>query len=117
MKILREYPKTVATLVETLVKLPKELDVIVILNIYEISKNLPEDLLKQQQSILLETFPVIYINRFHLSDHRLKTLARKAFTHLTQFVPNLIELSTQKILTLILGWLDSSSYDDRVAAA
>jgi hypothetical protein len=49
MKILREYPKTVASLVEALVKLPKELDVIVILNIYEISKNLPEEILRQQQ--------------------------------------------------------------------
>lgn len=48
MKILKEYPKTVAQLIEQLVKLPRELDIIVCLNIYEISKNFPEDMLKTE---------------------------------------------------------------------
>ena len=46
MKILREYPKTVASLIDQIVKLPRELDIIKCLNLYEISKNLPEDMLK-----------------------------------------------------------------------
>ena len=46
MKILKEYPKTIGQLIEQLVKLPRELDVIVCLNIYEIAKNLPEEMLK-----------------------------------------------------------------------
>ncbi len=51
MKILKEYPKTISQLIETLVSLPKELDILVCLNIYEISKNLPEDTLKTQSFI------------------------------------------------------------------
>jgi hypothetical protein len=46
MKILKEYPKTVAQLVEMIVKLPHELDIVISLNIYEIAKNLPEEMLR-----------------------------------------------------------------------
>jgi hypothetical protein len=35
-----------AQLIESLVALPRELDIIVCLNIYEIAKNLPEEMLK-----------------------------------------------------------------------
>ena len=48
IKILKDYPKTLAQLIETLVSLPRELDIIVCLNIYEISKNIPEEMLKTQ---------------------------------------------------------------------
>ena len=46
MKILKEYPKMVAQLVEMIVKLPHELDIVISLNIYEIAKNLPEEMLR-----------------------------------------------------------------------
>jgi hypothetical protein len=68
------------------VKLPRELDVIVALNIYEISKNLPEDMLKSQ-SIIQPAYPIIYVNRFQANDHRLKALCKKAHTYLTDFIP------------------------------
>ena len=48
IKILKDYPKTLAQLIETLVALPRDLDIIVCLNIYEISKNIPEEMLKTQ---------------------------------------------------------------------
>ena len=46
MKILGEFPKTIVTLIEMLVNLPRELDYVICINIYEIAKNLPEDMLK-----------------------------------------------------------------------
>lgn len=48
VKIIRPYPKSLSTLFETLLTLPKELDVIVILNVYEMSKNMPDETMKQQ---------------------------------------------------------------------
>ena len=90
MKILREFPKTVTQIIESLVKLPRELDVIICLNIYEITKNLPVDMIKSLD-LLKEAFPIIFVNRFLLNDHRLKTLSRKAHTFLTEHIPNLVE--------------------------
>lgn len=116
IKILKDYPKTLAQLVESLVALPRELDVIVCLNIYEISKNIPEDMLKTQL-IIHKAYPRIYINRFHATDHRLKTLCRKAHTFLTDMIPNLVESCLSSIFKLIKDLLDSSSYDERVAAS
>lgn len=101
---------------DSLVALPRELDVIVCLNIYEISKNIPEDMLKTQL-IIHQAYPRIYINRFHATDHRLKTLCRKAHSFLTDLIPTLVESSLSSIFKLIKDWLDSSSYDDRVAAS
>ncbi len=101
---------------DSLVALPRELDVIVCLNIYEISKNIPEDMLKTQL-IIHQAYPRIYINRFHATDHRLKILCRKAHSFLTDLIPTLVESSLSSIFKLIKDWLDSSSYDDRVAAS
>jgi ABC-type Mn2+/Zn2+ transport system ATPase subunit len=92
MKILKEYPKTVAQIVEEIAKLPRELDLIICLNMYEIAKNLPEDMLKSQ-NLMKNTYPVIFINKFSLNDHRLKTLCRKAHSYLTEHIPGLVESS------------------------
>ena len=92
------------------------MDIIVCLNIYEISKNFPEDMLKTQV-IVQPAYPTIYVNQFQANDHRLKTLCRKAHTFLTDYIQNLVENSQEDILKLILAWLDSASYDDRVAAS
>lgn len=92
IKILKEYPKTVGQIVEMIVKLPRELDIIITTNIYEISKNLPEDMLKSE-NYLKDAYPIIYINRYQLNDHRLKTLCRKAHSYLNELVPNLVENS------------------------
>ena len=116
MKILREFPKTIVTLIEMLVNLPRELDYVICINIYEIAKNLPEDMLKTQ-NLISSAYPIIYINRFQLNDHRLKTLCRKAHSFLTEFIPNLVEDSQEAIFKLIIEWLDSPQYDNRVAAA
>jgi hypothetical protein len=89
---LKDYPKTLGQLIESLIALPRELDVIVCLNIYEISKNIPEDMLKTQQ-IVQPAYPVIYINRFQVADARLKALCRKAHSFLTDQIPNLVESS------------------------
>lgn len=115
MKILRDYPKTVGQLIDSLLALPRELDIIVCLNVYEVAKNLPEEMLKGD--ILRKACPLIFISRFSMNDHRLKTLARKAHSFLLEHIPDLIESSQEPILRLILQWLDSSSYDDRVSAS
>lgn len=88
MKILRAYPKTIQQTIDSLVQLPKELEYVVLLNIYEIVKNLPEDTIKQENGVIFkEVIPIFYINRFQLSDNRLKTLARKLHTHMSDLIP------------------------------
>ncbi len=83
MKILKEYPKTVAQIIETIVTLPKELDSVICQNIYEIAKNLPEEMIKEESGkIFRQAIPMIYINRYKSTDHGLKNLCRKAFTYL-----------------------------------
>jgi hypothetical protein len=78
MKILKEYPSTVKQLIESLTKLPKELEVILCLNIYEMSKNLPETMITENNGELFkEAIPIIYINNYNVNDHRLKELCKK----------------------------------------
>lgn len=66
MKILRAYPKTLNQVIEIIVKLPRELEYVICLNIYEIAKNLPEEMLKQkdENSLFKDIIPIVYINRF-----------------------------------------------------
>ena len=73
-----------------LLKLPRELDAIVCLNVYEIAKNLPEEMLKNS-NLIQPAFPIIFVNRYQENDHRLKTLCRKAHTFLTEYIPNIVE--------------------------
>jgi hypothetical protein len=43
---------------------------VIILNIYEIAKNLPEEMLKAENgSLIKDAIPLIYINRYKNSDH------------------------------------------------
>jgi vacuolar-type H+-ATPase subunit E/Vma4 len=44
-------------------------------------------------------------------------LCRKAHSFLTDLIPNLVESNLSAIFKLIKDWLDSSSYDERVAAS
>lgn len=47
----------------------------------------------------------------------MKNLCRKAYQHLSDHIPNLIENNFHEIFNQILDLLDSSSFDDRVSAA
>ena len=47
MKILKDYPKTVHNLMQMIVQLPRELEGVICLNTFEIIKNLPESMLKE----------------------------------------------------------------------
>ena len=69
------------------------------------------------QNLLKQAYPIIYVNRFQMNDHRLKTLCRRAHTFLTEQITDLVENSQEEIFKIIKEWLDSSSYDDRVAAS
>jgi len=67
-------------IIESIVSLPTELDQVIILNIYEIAKNLPEQTLKTESKTLFsKAIPIMYINRYKNSDYGLKTLSRKAY--------------------------------------
>lgn len=62
---MREYPKTIQQIVDSIVALPKELTPIICLNIYEIAKNLSEDMIKEDSGkIFKATIPMFYINRY-----------------------------------------------------
>lgn len=88
MKILRAYPKSVNQIIESIVQLPRELEAVTILNIYEISKNLPEEMLKQDNGLLIkDAIPLIFLNRYKANDPKLKGLCRKAHAYLTEHIP------------------------------
>mmetsp|Transcript_10422 Transcript_10422/g.10458 ORF Transcript_10422/g.10458 Transcript_10422/m.10458 type:complete len:191 (-) Transcript_10422:710-1282(-) len=116
MKILRGYPKTVGQILDSLTSLPKELEIIVLVNVYEIFKNLPEEMSKSG-GLFKEVVPIFYINRHQLNNHKLKTLARRINQHMSDVIPQLIETNQTIIFVRIKDMLESNSYDDRVAAA
>ena len=57
---------------------------------YEIYKNIPEIMLKNEL-YLAKAYPIIYINKFKNNDHRMKTLCRKAHTFLVEQIPLVVE--------------------------
>jgi hypothetical protein len=118
MKILRTFPKTVQGLIDPIIALPRELVSIIQIMLYEISKNLPEEMLREKHgAIFKDSIALIYINRFNVADTKLKTLSRKIYTHLSDIIPEMIEHQYNDIFKIVLELLDSNSYDDRISAA
>ncbi|CDW80673.1 proteasome-associated protein ecm29 homolog [Stylonychia lemnae] len=118
MKIIKEFPKTIDQLIESVVALPQELDFVVILNIYEIIKNIPEQMLKSDQGkIIAKAIPVIYINRYKNSDYGMKTLSRKTYQYLQDHISNLTESHSDSIFGIIKTRFESMQYEDRVSAS
>eukprot|EP00347_Sterkiella_histriomuscorum_P023653 403333856 len=118
MKILKEFPKTVQQIIDSILALPKELEYIICLNIYEISKNLPEEMLKQDSGkIFKQAVPMMFINRYKTQDYGIKTLSRKAYSFLQEHISQLTESNQEDIFVMIKEWFNSPQYDDRIAAS
>ena len=47
MKILKDYPKTINQIMDSLISLPRELEKIICINAFEVIKNLPEGMIKE----------------------------------------------------------------------
>ena len=71
-KILRAYPETSHKLVQSITDLPAELDLIKTINLYEIMKNVPKDMLRNggvnNQMLFKDGVAMLYINRYKNED-------------------------------------------------
>jgi len=90
MKILKGYPKTVSSLIADITR--HEDPALIVLNIGEIIKNLPEEVVKADScEIVALAIPIIFVNRFKQSDPKLRGLCRKIYQQLSDM--SLVHLS------------------------
>ena len=98
MKQLKAYPNTCKQLMDAILALNKELVAIKLLNAYEMVRHLPKDVLLKDDGVMLNGLaPIVFINRFKSSSMRLKKLAKKLWTEVTEHDPDLVKRSYDSI--------------------
>jgi len=126
-KILQAFPQTTQSLVQQIIQLPDELEVIKTINLYEVMKCLPNELLKtggiDGKMLMGDALPMFYINRYKTSDQQLKALSERVMRYLKDALteaegisPNIELENSEEIFKKIYSLLDSNNYDDRISA-
>ena len=134
-KILRNFPETTQNLIKLVTDLPQELEFIKTVNLYEIMKNLPNEMIRsggpEGKMLVRDGVPMLYINRYKNGDAQLKSVSTRVMKYLKDAIieahekeasedkHNLanIELeNSEAILGRIFELLDSNSFDDRISA-
>ena len=56
---------------------------------------------EESGKVFRQAIPMIYINRYKSTDHGLKNLCRKAFSYLSDHIPQIVETNQEEIFRLI----------------
>ena len=118
-------------------ELPAELEQIKMVTLYEIMKNLPNEIIRtggpNGQLLVKDAIPMIYINRYKTNDQRMKAFSQRVWRYLKdaltealdddadnqrieQMSVNIEMHNSHQIFENVLLLFDSNSYDERISA-
>lgn len=87
-KILQAFPQTTYQLVQQIIDLPAELEVIKSINLYEVMKSLPNQMIRtggENGDMLMKgAVPMLFINRYKTQDPNLKAMSDRIFKYLKE---------------------------------
>lgn len=133
-KILKAFPETSQNLVKSIMELPVELEFIKTINLYEIMKNIPNEMIRTggPNGVMMfkAAVPMLYINRYKTHDHQLKTLSERVLKYLTNelieaneehreekgYLANLEVENSEEIFSRIHTLFDSNYFEERISA-
>lgn len=84
----------------------------------EMHRNLPEEDLKvNQESYVNSCFAFFYLNRFNVTNLKIRELSKKWVEKISEQSPQLANINFKRIMATIHTYLESDNYEERLQAS